>query len=61
LLSAWLGTMTDFQHAADAMIAALNLLDTETLREWKAKPGKAAKLQFWRERFGLACKKLENL
>lgn len=60
-LSAWLSAVNDFYHSATVVVSKLNMLDTATLREWKAKPGKAAKLQAWRDYCELACKKLENI
>ena len=60
-LSRWLGAMADFESGSRAVLATLEALDQETLREWRSKPGKAAKLQAWYKSIELACEKLRDI
>ena len=60
-LSALLGAMADFDRAGRAVVAALGALDPETLREWRSRPGKAAKLDTWCKSIELACEKLRDI
>jgi phosphoserine phosphatase len=60
-LSAFLGAMADFDRAGRAVVAALEGLDPETLREWRSRPGKLAKLQAWCKSIELAAEKLRDI
>jgi len=55
-LMAWLGTVSDHERTARAMLAAT--VDPATLREWMSKPAKAAKMQAWRDSIKQACESL---
>jgi hypothetical protein len=61
VLSAWLGAMADHERSGRQVLATLAAVDPETLREWRAKPGKTAKLQAWCKSIELATEKLRNI
>jgi hypothetical protein len=56
-LMAWLGTVSDHERTARAMLAAT--VDPATLREWMSKSAtKAEKMQAWRDSIKRACESL---
>ena len=61
LLMAWIGTVTEFERAGRAMLAALPPVDPAALKEWLAKPGKTDKMQGWSRSIQVACEALYNM
>lgn len=60
LLMVWLGTMTEYDRAARAMLTARTAVESVTVQEWLRKPAKADKMRAWCKNIQLVVENLKE-